>query len=176
MDRGLVNKSSRVSLTKIPGRRGMFRPEPHDPTSTARIRSSLLYTSARFLALGCQINGPDHQTTQALDTRPITIRRPRGTPRSGTRRSNRDHPNCIQRSTPPGHHLPQIHGQRTAAHNPHGGATAGAVDSRRLVPRSSIYNLLRDVVDEASTEENFLPTIKRCRDMATMSGGSTAKS
>jgi hypothetical protein len=63
MDRGLVNKSSRVSLTKIPGRRGMFRPEPHDPTSTARIRSSLLYTSARFLALGCQINGPDHQMT-----------------------------------------------------------------------------------------------------------------
>ena len=105
MDRGLVNKSSRVSLTKIPGRRGMFRPEPHDPTSTARIRSSLLYTSARFLALGCQINGPDHQMTEALDTRPITIRRPRGTPRSGTRRSNRDRAKCIQRPstgwTPP---------------------------------------------------------------------------
>ena len=133
-DGGFISLNLRGPYVNWSGRRGMFRPEPHDPTSTARIRSSLLYTSARFLALGCQINGPDHQTTQALDTHPITIRRPQGTPRSGTRRSNRDHSNCIQRSTPPGHHLPQIHGQRTAAHNPHGGATAGAVDFRLWCP------------------------------------------
>jgi hypothetical protein len=45
------------------------------------------YKPVRFIAIGCQINGPDRQSTQAHDTRPITIRRPRGTPRSGTRRS-----------------------------------------------------------------------------------------
>ena len=37
LDRGLVNKFSGVSLTKIPGRRGMLRPGPHDLVPTTEI-------------------------------------------------------------------------------------------------------------------------------------------
>jgi hypothetical protein len=40
LDCGLVSKFGGVSLAKIPGRRGMFRPGPHDPTPMARIRSA----------------------------------------------------------------------------------------------------------------------------------------
>jgi hypothetical protein len=54
---------------------------------------------------------------------------------------------------------------------PHGGATASAVDSQRLVPRSSTYNLLRDVVHTPNTYPTIIPPISKYRALSTRTGG-----
>jgi hypothetical protein len=118
-----------------------MRCEPHDPTSTVKIRSPLLYTRARFLTLGCSINKLDHQMTEALDTHPITIRRPRVTPRSGTRRSNQSRHWPDRRSrAPPCLHVPEPTSPRRDDGGPMTGGHQSRIPSPPFSNSSQLHN------------------------------------
>jgi hypothetical protein len=67
----------------MPGRRGMFRPGLTDLTSTTRIRSSLLYTSARLHPTDARSTDRISKRPRRSNARPIEIQgrgcnRPRG--------------------------------------------------------------------------------------------------
>jgi hypothetical protein len=61
-----------VSLTKIPGRRGMFRPGPHDLTSTARITSALIPNRYATITAQSDINDGDFKYALTVFLRPST--------------------------------------------------------------------------------------------------------
>jgi hypothetical protein len=87
----LNQRKPRVSLIKLLGRRGMFRPGPTDLTSTTRIRSSLLYNSARLQPSDARSMDRISKRLRRSNARPIEIQgrecnRPRGMPCSN--------PNC----------------------------------------------------------------------------------
>jgi hypothetical protein len=50
-------------------------------------------------------------------------------------------------------------------------SSAGVVDSRPLMPRSSIYSLLRDVVHTPNTNSTIIPPLSKTRALSTRSGG-----
>jgi hypothetical protein len=61
-----------VSLTKFPGRTCMFRPGPHDLTSTTGITSALIPNRYATITARSDINYEDFKYTLTLFLRPST--------------------------------------------------------------------------------------------------------